>query len=207
MKYSCARTYSSRCSFKLSLERNGEKCIGCREDAVHEVCRKSKMGNPTYFVLHARVLINVSTCHLLNSFNAWSACSSIHPNAWSACSSIHPLQMLLPSSDDQFTKCSVRLFINTSTPSARSGCSSIILPPSDDQFTISPFQFTRSSHPALLPLTRSFPLLSGVHSHSFVVWCQPPSFTSVCLSCLYFMPLCHPLHLISCSTNVADVSS
>ena len=153
-------SYSSRCSFKLSLERNREKCIGCREDVVHEVCRISKMGNPTYFVLHARVLINVSTCHLLNSFNAWSACSSIHP-----------LQMLLPSSDDQFTKCSVRLFINTSTPSARSGCSSLILPPSDDQFTISPFQFTRSSHPALLPLTWSFPLLSGVHSHGHFLCC------------------------------------
>ena len=65
------------------------------------------------------------------------------------------------------SKCSVRLFIynpfiNTSTPSARSGCSSIILLPSDDQFTISSFQFTRSSHPAL-PLTRSLPLLSGVN--------------------------------------------
>jgi len=196
LKYSCARTYSSRCSFKLSLERNGEKCIGCREDAVHEVCRKSKMGNPTYFVLHARVLINVSTCHLLNSFNAWSACSSIHPNAWSACSSIHPLQMLLPSSDDQFTKCSVRLFINTSTPSARSGCSSIILPPSDDQFTISSFQFTRSFHPALLPLTWSLPLLSGVNP-----------LRSQAYAYHVFMPFCHPLHLISCSINVAGVSS
>ena len=96
----------------------------------------------------------------------------------------------------------IHLFIDTpsiaSTQNARSGCSSIILPPSDDQFTISSFQFTRSSHPAS----------ASTHTvTSFVVWRQPPSFTSVCLSCLYFMPFCHPLHLISCSTNVAGVSS